>query len=113
MRLDFSQFHDQMHMPFTRHCRGQYPRGWRAGFHHLRLSWMYRYRDALRSPLHTLWLCRRGKHDVEVWYGRSESDTVTVRPRCGFCTYEREPTEAERAEMPPFIAARHIETTED
>lgn len=92
MKLDFSQFHDTMHPPFTRHCRSLYPGGWRAGLHHLRLAWAYHRRDQVRGPLHTYLLCRLGRHEIAVWYTNPAHGPVTVRPVCKFCPFERPPT---------------------
>lgn len=110
MKLDFSQFHDLMHAPFSPYCRSLYPHGWKAGIHHLRAEWEYRLRDRVRAPLHTLYLCRVGRHEIQVWYAQNPHDgSMTVRPACAFCPFEREPLPHEAERRPPF--GRHRPTT--
>lgn len=54
IKLDFSQFHDLMHRPFTAECRSMYG-GWR---HHVSLWWEYMGRPRLAYLLK----CRFGWH---------------------------------------------------
>lgn len=105
MKLDFSQFHDLMHPPFTRECRDLHPNGWRAGFHHLRLEWQCRRRDQIMAPVYRHLLCPLGRHDVRVSYSGSKRDgTLTVSPRCEFCLHTRPPSEHELNNIPAFLA---------
>lgn len=102
VRLDFSQFHDLMHVPFSRHCRDLYPHGWKAGWHHLKLDWQFRRKDQLRVPLQKI-LCRLDRHDVRVWYSGSKAEgTLAVSPQCHFCDFTRLPSEQELDNVPFF-----------
>lgn len=56
MRLDFSQFHDLMHKPFTAACRAR-PGGW---CRHVTLWWTYMAWPRIREQT----TCRLGLH---VW----------------------------------------------
>lgn len=102
MKIDFSIFHDLMHMPFSKYCRSLHPGGWRAGIHHLKMDWQLRRYDQLRSPWRKLVLCKVGRHEMVVWYHRHD-DVVDVLPKCKFCQFERPPTDEELAVDPPFM----------
>jgi hypothetical protein len=76
-RLDFSQFHDLAHPPFTAHCRSSYggPR------HHLYLWWLYIGYPGLRRTT----VCRIGRHAWSEGWNRERGhhrlcqDCLTLR----------------------------------
>lgn len=76
--LDFSIFHDLFHSPFNKKCRGMFPKGWKSGFYHIKLLWIYKYSEEIKS--HTL--CRIGIHKKTTWYSPIAH---TSEVRCRFC----------------------------
>lgn len=78
MRLDFSQFHDLMHKPFTAACRAR-PGGWRR---HVALWWAYMARPWVRTQT----TCRLGRHE---WCEDGGARNVYPVQACWFCDVER------------------------
>lgn len=72
--LDFSEFHDLMHRPFTAECRSLYG-GWRR---HLSLWWEFRVQPELRAAT----LCRIGWHRWRDGWSRDLGDCWSCWP-CG------------------------------
>lgn len=78
-KIDFSEFHPLDHRLWERRC---WSRQIQPGYdqpiyggpaHHLRLLWVYVYRDNLDCWIHKYFLCRFGKHMmVENWYPAEE-----------------------------------------
>lgn len=78
--LDFSQYHDLGHWPFTRYCRGQYG-GWR---NHLSLLWEYRCKPTLAIRIS----CRVGRHKWTTWSKTGSDETWQA---CLHCSKPRSP----------------------
>lgn len=102
MKLDFSVFHDLMHTPFSGDCRGLYPHGWKAGFHHLWLDWQYRRRDQVLGLPRRLLLCPFGRHRFELWW-QWAGKVLTGGAECKDCLASREMTHEEWMETPEFL----------
>lgn len=60
--IDFSIFHDMMHMPFSPYCWTMYG----GPLHHIKLWWEFRAWEAIRRQT----FCRVGKHRVGNWHQR-------------------------------------------
>lgn len=78
-RLDFSQFHDLAHLPFTAHCRSMYGGPW----WHVCLWWEY-----IACP----WIATRTRCRIG-WHRWNKGRTRIGKPVtwCLFCVTLRDP----------------------
>lgn len=87
-KLDFSQFHPIDHLPFSERCKSLYPKGLKAGIHHIRMAWDIKWRDDYWQGK---FLCHLGLHRYQkVWYRRSVEEPWKTSIDCRGC-YKPQP----------------------